>query len=169
MAIHDLRELFVHRLAQQYYVERELVETLDELARRTTNDRMSQRFAEHRDETRTQIQRLEDVFAALDRPAEARDASVLDGLEEDRRELEAEIEDDDLLNMVYLNAGMATERIEMTAYEGLVTIADQLALDPEIEALLEANYEEEQSAFRGLEALAAATELKSLWDRLTPS
>ncbi|WP_254765120.1 ferritin-like domain-containing protein [Natrinema marinum] len=167
--MHDLRELFVHRLAQQYYVERELVETLDELARRTTNDRMSQRFAEHRDETRTQIQRLEDIFAALDRPPEARDASVLDGLEEDRRELEAEIEDADLLNMVYLDAGMRIERIEMTAYEGLVTIADQLGLDPEIEARLEENYEEERSAFRDLETLAAASELKSLWDRLTPS
>ncbi len=68
MAMNDLHELFVHKLAQQYYVEQELVETLDEMARDTTNDRMSQGFADHRDETRTQIQRIEEVFAALDRP-----------------------------------------------------------------------------------------------------
>ncbi|WP_408960132.1 ferritin-like domain-containing protein [Natrinema sp. 74] len=167
--MNDLHELFVHKLAQQYYVEQELVETLDEMARNTTNDRMSQGFADHRDETRTQVQRLEDVFAAMDRPAEAQDAPILDGLEEDRRQLEAEIEDDELLNMVYLNAGMMTERIEMTAYEGLTTIAEQLELGNDVQTPLESNYDEEKSTFRELEALATAKDMKSLWDRLTPS
>lgn len=169
MAMNDLHELFVHKLAQQYYVEQELVETLDEMARHTTNDRMSQGFADHRDETRTQVQRLEDVFAALDRPAEARESAVLDGLEAERSELESEIEDDELLNMVYLNAGMMTERIEMTAYEGLATIAEQLELGNDVQTPLESNYDEEKSAYRELETMAAAKDLKSLWDRLTPS
>ncbi len=169
MAMNDLHELFVHKLAQQYYVEQELVETLDEMARHTTNDRMSQGFADHRDETRTQVQRLEDVFAALDRPAEARESAVLDGLEAERSELESEIEDDELLNMVYLNAGMMTERIEMTAYEGLTTIAEQLELGNDVQTPLESNYDEEKSAYRELETMAAAKDLKSLWDRLTPS
>lgn len=169
MAMNDLHELFVHKLAQQYYVEQELVETLDEMARHTTNDRMSQGFADHRDETRTQVQRLEDVFAAIDRPAEARESAVLDGLEMERSELESEIEDDELLNMVYLNAGMMTERIEMTAYEGLTTIAEQLELGNDVQTPLESNYDEEKSAYRELETMAAAKDLKSLWDRLTPS
>lgn len=165
----DLHELFIHKLAQQYYIEQELVETLDEMARNTTNDRLSQGFADHRDETRTQIQRLEDVFAALDRPAEARRSPLFEGLEEDRRELEDEIDDDELLNMVYLNAGMMTERIEMTAYEGLTTIAEQLELGNDVQTPLESNYDEEKSTFRQLETLATAKDVKSLWDRLTPS
>ncbi len=169
MAMNDLHELFVHKLAQQYYIEQELVETLDEMARNTTNDRMSQGFADHRDETRTQVQRIEDVFAALDRPAEARDCAILKGLEEDRRELESQIEDDELLNMVYLNAGMMTERVEMTAYEGLTTIAEQLEMGNDVQTPLESNYDEEKSAFRELETLATAKDMKSLWDRLTPS
>ncbi|WP_226042017.1 DUF892 family protein [Natrinema sp. DC36] len=169
MTMNDLQELFVHKLAQQYYVERELVEALDEMARHTTNDRMSQGFADHREETRTQVQRLEEVFAALDRPAEARNSSVLEGLEEDRRELESRIEDDELLNMVYLNAGMMTERVEMTAYEGLTTLGEQLELGNDVQTPLESNYEEEKSAFRELETLATAKDLKSLWEQLTPS
>ncbi len=169
MPMTDLHELFIHKLAQQYYIEQELVETLDEMARNTTNDRLSQGFADHRDETRTQVQRLEDVFAALDRPAEARDSALLDGLEEERREFESQIEDDELLNMVYLNAGMMTERLEMTAYEGLTTIAEQLELGNDVQQPLESNYDEEKSAFRELETLATAKDVKSLWDRLTPS
>ncbi len=71
--------------------------------------------------------------------------------------------------MVYLNAGMMTERVEMTAYEGLTTIAEQLELGDDVKRPLESNYDEEQSAFRELETLATAKDMKSLWDRLTPS
>ncbi|ELZ03650.1 YciE/YciF ferroxidase family protein [Natrialba aegyptia] len=169
MEFTDFEDVFVHKLAQQYYIEQELVGTLDEMAINATNDRLSDGFADHRDETRTQVGRIEDVFAALDRPAEARDAPVLDALEEERTELEQAITDDDLLNMVYLNAGMMTERIEMTAYEGLSMMADRLEYDRAVTAPIESNYDEEKSAYRELETMATASELKSLWDRLTPS
>ncbi|MXV61117.1 DUF892 family protein [Natronorubrum sp. JWXQ-INN-674] len=167
--IDGLEELFHHKLAQLYYTEHELVEALDEMAINTTNDRMAEGFADHRDETRTQVQRLEDVFAALDRPAERREDPVLDALEAERATLEDAIEDDDVLDMAYLNAGMMTERIEMTAYEGLTTMANHLEYTDEIRKPLESNYEEEQSAYRELSAMETAADMKSLWDRLTPS
>lgn len=169
MSIDTLHELFVHKLRQQYYIEQELVETLDEMAIDATNDRMSQGFADHRDETRTQVQRLEEVFDALGERPETQEVPVLDALEEERQTYERQIEDDDLLDMVYLNAGMMTERIEMTAYEGLSMMATELELDDEIHKPLESNYDEEKSAYRELDTLAAASEMKSLWDRLTPS
>ncbi|MDQ2051892.1 DUF892 family protein [Natronolimnohabitans sp. A-GB9] len=150
-------------------MEQELVETLDEMAINATNDRMSEGFADHRDETRTQVQRLEDVFAALDRPAERREAPILDALEAERSTLESVIEDDDLLDMAYMNAGMMTERIEMTAYEGLTSMAGQLDYDDEVRKPLESNYDEEQSAYRELSAMETASDMKSLWDRLTLS
>ncbi|ELY49819.1 YciE/YciF ferroxidase family protein [Natronorubrum bangense] len=167
--IDDLEELFHHKLAQQYYIEEELVGTLDEMAINATNDRLSDGFADHRDETRTQVRRLEDVFAALDRPAERRDAPILDALEEERPMLENAIEDDDLRNMVYLNAGMMTERIEMTAYEGLTSIAGQIGYDDEIRKPLASNHDEEKAAYRELSAMETAADMKPLWDRLTPS
>lgn len=105
----------------------------------------------------------------MDLPAEARDDPLLDGLENNRREFEAQIEDDELLNMVYLNAGMMTERMEITAYEGLTTIAEKLDLGVDVQHPLDSNYNEEKSAFRDLERLATTKDLKSLWDRLTPS
>ncbi|RQG98685.1 DUF892 family protein [Natrarchaeobius oligotrophus] len=164
----SLEELFVHRLAQQYYVEQELVDALDEMAIDATNERLSRGFTDHRDETRTQVERIEDVFAALDRPAEARDSPVLDALEEERRDLEREITDDDLRNMVYLNAGMTTERFEMTAYERLSTMAGELGYGDAVRKPLESNYDEEKAAYRELSAMETASELKSLWERLTP-
>ena len=167
--ISGLEELFHHKLAQQYTIEQELVGILNEMATNATNDRLSKALADHRDETRTQVSRLEDVFAALDRPAEQREAPLLDGLEQDRRVLEDAIEDEDLRNTVYLNAAMMTERIEMSAYEGLSTMATQIGYDDEIRKPLESNYDEEQSAYRELSAMESTAEMKSMWDRLTPS
>ncbi|WP_339103501.1 DUF892 family protein [Haloterrigena salinisoli] len=166
--IDDFEELFHHKLAQMYYTEQELVETLDEMAINATNDKMSEGFADHRDETRTHVQRLEEVFAALDRPAERREDPVLDALEQERQTLEDAIEDD-MLNMAYLNAAMMTERIEMTAYEGLSTMAKQIGYDEEIREPLESNHDEEESTYRELSAMQTASDMKSLWDRLTPS
>ncbi|OIB56658.1 ferritin-like domain-containing protein [Natrialba sp. SSL1] len=167
--ITDLETLFIHKLAQQYYVEQELVGTLDEMAINATNDRLSDSFATHRNETRTQVERIEDVFAGLDRPAEPADDPVLDALEQERHSLEDRIEDDDLLNMVYLNAGLMTERIEMTAYEGLSTMGERLEYPDDVIAPLESNYDEEKSAYRELNTMQSASELKALWDRLSPS
>ncbi|GAB3674765.1 YciE/YciF ferroxidase family protein [Halopiger thermotolerans] len=167
--ITDLEELFHHKLAQQYHIEQELVETLDEMAINATNDRLSEGLADHRDETRQHVQRLEDVFAALDRPAERREAPILDALETERTTMEDAIEDDDLRNMMYINAGMMTERIEMTAYEGLTTMANKLDYGDDITDPLESNHDEEKSAYRELSAMESASEMKSLWDRLTPS
>ncbi len=169
MAIDTVHQLFVHKLGQQYYVERELIDTLDEMALNASNDRMSRGFADHRDETRTQVERIEDAFDALGERPEAREDPVLDALETERRTLEDQITDDDLLDMVYLNAGMMTERVEMTAYEGLSMLATELELGNDVQTPLEANYDEEKSAYRELDTLSTASEMKSLWDRLTPS
>jgi ferritin-like metal-binding protein YciE len=169
MSVDTLHDLFVYKLRQQYYVEQQLVETLDEMAKNTSNGRMSQTFADHRDETRTQVQRLEDVFDVVDVRPEAADDPVLDALEEERRIFERQIDDGDLLDTIYLNAAMMTERVEMTTYEGLSMLATELELSEEAQRPLESNYDEEKSAYRELDTLAAASEMKSLWERLTPS
>lgn len=169
MAIDTLHDLFVYKLRQQYHVEQTLVETLDHLAITATNDRMSQAFADHRDETMTQVERLEDIFEALDERAEPAEDPLLEAFESERKSLENEVTDDDLLNMVYLTAGMLTERMEMTAYQGLSLLATELDLSDDLQALLESNYDEENAAYRELDAMSTASEMKTLWDRLTPS
>ncbi|WP_254768663.1 ferritin-like domain-containing protein [Salinilacihabitans rarus] len=169
MPINDLHELFVHKLRQVYYVETQLVETLDEMAINATNDRISRGFADHREETREQVRRLEQVFDAVDVTPAPTEKPIFDALETERQRMEGEITDDDLLNSSYLVAGMTTERIEMTAYEGLLMLARKLDYGGDVTDPLQQNLDEEQSAYRELDAMATASDLKSLWDRITPS
>lgn len=167
MTIDTLDELFVHKLCQQYYAERKLVDALDEMAINATNDRISEGFADHRDETRRHVDRLETVFDEIGRRPEERTNELIDALEAERTEIERQVGNDDLLNTYYLGAGMMTERMEMTAYESLETMATQLEMGSEITDPLEANHDEEKSAYRELDAMSTASDLKSLWNRLT--
>ncbi|MFC6718088.1 ferritin-like domain-containing protein [Natrialbaceae archaeon GCM10025810] len=169
MTFDSLDELFVHKLRQQYYVETQLVETLDEMAINASNDRVSEGFADHRDETREQVTRLEECFDAIDVPPAPTEDAVFDGLEAERQKMEEELTDDEMLNMSYVTAGMMTERVEMTAYEGLLLIAKKLDYDDPVTNSLQANHDEEQSAYRELDAMTTDSEMKTLWDRITPS
>lgn len=169
MTIDTMDELFVHKLQQMYYVENELVDALDEMAMNASNDKISTGFADHRDETREQVDRLEDVFGALGVPPEQREHPVLEGLETQRRDLEGQLTDDEMLDLIYLGAGMMTERVEMTGYDGLLMLAKKLEYDADVTDPLDMNRDEEQTAYRELDAMATASDLKSLWDRLTPS
>ncbi|AGB16416.1 hypothetical protein Halru_1817 [Halovivax ruber XH-70] len=164
-----LEDMFEHKLRQQYYAETQLVDELDHMARMADNEQLSDGMAEHRDETRDHVSRLETVFDEIgSTPAPIEDA-VVDGLHEERIELDESIDDAGMRDMGYMTAGMMTERVEMTAYEGLELMADRIGYGSEVMDPLSANREEETSAFRELEAMSESSEMKSFWDRITPS
>ena len=169
MAIDSLDELFEHKLRQLYYVETQLVDDLDQMAMHASNDRLSEGFADHRDETREQVSRLEAVFDEIGVTPAPTEDRVLDAIEAERESLEDEIDDEDMLDMAYITGGMMTERVEMTGYEGLLMIAKRMEFDGAVTDHLEANYDEEQAAYRELDAMTTASDMKTFWDRITPS
>ncbi len=73
-----------------------------------------------------------------------------------------------LLNLFYLGAGIKTERIEITTYDSLLTAADRLEYGSEVTDPLEANKRSEDKTLGKLQTLSKASELKSLWEKLTP-
>ena len=165
-SIRTLRDLFVDELQGAYYVEDRLVAELDHMAAEASNEKIRQGFADHRDETRTQTERLESAFEALDEPPEERQVRLLDALVEERQRYEGMIDDDDLLDVVYLGAGLKTERIEMTMYEGLLMNARKLDLSDDVTDPLDQNHDEEERTFKELQALSGGSEMKSTLSRL---
>ncbi|WP_254863231.1 ferritin-like domain-containing protein [Halovivax gelatinilyticus] len=167
--MHSLEDMFEQKLRQQYYAETQLVEELDHMARRASNDRLSDGLAEHRDETREHVSRLESVFDEIgSTPAPTEDA-VVDGMKRERESMDDAIDDDGMRDMAYMIGGMTTERVEMTGYEGLLMMANRLEYDDAITDPLEANHDEEESAYRELEAMSTASDMKAFWERITPS
>lgn len=168
MQLDTTHDLFVHELRGAYHMERELVEALDEMAMRATNDRISTGFADHRDETREHVERVEEAFRAMGLEPEERECAVVEALDEERRTVEDAVGDRDLLNQFYLGAGMKTERVEITTYEGLLTMADRLDLDDDVTDPLQLNLDSEETTLKELRTLSTASDLKQLWEKLTP-
>lgn len=167
MEINSLNDMFVYELQGAYHMERRLVDILDEMAENATNDRISAGFADHRDETKEHAERVREVFHALDRQPEERECQLVEALDEERQNFEGMVHDD-LLNLFYIGAGIKTERIELTTYDSLLTIADRLEYGSDVTDPLKANERSEDKTLSKLQTLSTASELKSLWQKLTP-
>lgn len=166
--IDNLHDMFLHELQAAYHMETSLVEILEEMAAKATNDRISAGFADHAEETREHVQRVEKVFDTLGLDVQERNCPIVEALDQERTIMEESVSDDDLLNMFYLGAGMKTERIEITTYDSLIRLAEKLQLGDDVVDPLEANRESETEALDQLQILAGASDLKSLWERLMP-
>lgn len=167
--IRNLEDQFAYELEGVYDMEVKLVDALAEMSRMATNDTLSQGFATHRDETETHVRRVEEAFEALGREPNRRDCPITDGLLREKEEYDASVADDDLRNLHYLSAGMKTERIEITSYEGLVMTARKADLGDEVTDPLESNLAEEEKTFWKLQGLSTGSDLKTLWNKLTGS
>lgn len=166
--IDDLDDMFLHELQAAYHMETRLVEILKEMAANATNDRISAGFADHAEETKEHVERVEKVFTTLGLYVQERNCPIVEALDQERTIVEESVSDEDLLNMFYLGAGMKTERIEITTYDSLVRLAEKLQLGEGVIDPLEANRESETEILDQLQILAGASDLKSLWERLIP-
>lgn len=167
MALNSLEDLFIHQLKQVYYVENRLVDVLGELVDDASNDKLSKGFSDHRDETREHVENIERVFDALGREPEEEQSRVLDALLEEREEFVEQSDDEQLRDLYDMQAGMKTERVEITAYQGLLMLAGKLDYSDEVTDPLDDNLSDEKSALRKLEGLSKGSKFKSIVSQLT--
>lgn len=167
MDVDTTRDLFEYELRGAYYLETELVEALDQLADEAEIDALdslpekekkralSDLFADHGEESQRHVQRLEAVFRALDLEPEAREDPVTDGVIRDKELFNNVILNDELRGVYYLRTAKNAELAEISTYEGLLRLAEQLDLDGEVIEDLEANLADER---RQLDELETHTE-----------
>ena len=62
-----LDELFHDTLKDIYFAEKKILATLPKMAKAAQNEELSAAFEKHRDETEVQVERLERVFAIIDK------------------------------------------------------------------------------------------------------
>jgi len=153
MSVNDIQGLFVHELQDMYYAEQKLVEALGELARESTRQDLQQAYTSHRQETQGHIQRLEQVFQLAGTPAKAETCQGIEGLIKEKKTFTSkESPTPDILDMYNIGASQKVERYEITAYENLVMMAQQLGLSQAV-TLLQQNLQEEQAALQKLQTL----------------
>ena len=80
MAEKNLKDLLLHTLKDVYFAEHEILKALPKMAQAAQRAELKQAFETHREQTEQQVQRLKDVFALLNEPAQGEPCKAIQGI-----------------------------------------------------------------------------------------
>jgi ferritin-like metal-binding protein YciE len=123
------------------------------MADKATDKQLKQDFLFHLDETKTHVQRLEQVFQQIGSAVKAVDCPAIDGIIEEANEVTGEVTDKMVLDAALINAAQAAEHYEIVRYGSLISWARQLGRS-DVAGLLQKTLDEEKVTDRKLTTLA---------------
>src|SRR5918911_3117466 len=150
-----LEDLFLNTLKDVYYAEKQILRALPKMAKAAESEELREAFQTHRDETETQVQRLEQVFEILGKRAQGKTCEAIQGIIEEGKEIMEDFAESDALDAGLIAAGQAVEHYEISRYGTLRTWAQELGLQ-DAAGLLEETLEEEKKTDKLLSELAEA-------------
>ena len=115
--IKTMNDLFMHQLQDIYYAEKQLVKALPKMAEKATDQQLKQGFLTHLDETKTHVQRVEQVFQMLGAQAKAVDCPAIDGIIKEADETAGEIEDKAVLDAAIVANAQAGDQMMTAEHE----------------------------------------------------
>lgn len=148
-----LDTLFVDTLRDIYYAERKILKALPKMARAARSEELVAAFEKHQEETQLQVERLQQVFDILGRPARGKTCPAIDGILEEGEEIIDSFKDSDALDAGLVAAAQAVEHYEMARYGALCAWADLLGM-ADASTLLKETLAEEESTDKSLSKLA---------------
>jgi ferritin-like metal-binding protein YciE len=152
-ARNPLQELLTHELKDLYSAENQLVKALPKMAKAATSPELRRAFERHLEETRRQVQRLDQIGQELDIKLTGMKCKGMEGLIEEGKELLDEDFEDDVLDAGLIGAAQRVEHYEIAGYGTARAHADKLGLTRTAK-LLQQTLDEEAATDRKLTDLA---------------
>ena len=151
--IKTMNDLILHQLQDIYYAEQQLVKALPKMASKSSDKQLKDGFLTHLEETKTHVQRLEQVFQMLGTQIKAIDCPAIDGIIEEAEQVTGEVADKSVLDAALINAGQAAEHYEIARYGSLIAWARQLGRN-DCASILQKTLDEEKVTDKKLTSLA---------------
>jgi ferritin-like metal-binding protein YciE len=148
-----LDELFHDTLKDIYFAEKKILATLPKMAEAAQSEELSAAFEKHHGETEGQVERLEQVFATIDKKPQGKTCAAIVGITDEGSEIMKEYKGSPALDAGLLAAAQAVEHYEISRYGTLIAWAEQLGLDDAV-ALLQETLEEEEATDEALTEIA---------------
>ncbi len=149
----DLNELFLDTLKDIYYAEKQILKALPKMAKAAQSDKLQAAFLKHQDETEGQIERLEQIFELLGKPARGKKCDAIEGILDEGKEIMDEYKGMSALDAGLLAAAQAVEHYEMSRYGTLKAWALKLN-NPKAAKLLDQTLNEEKKTDDTLSKIA---------------
>jgi ferritin-like metal-binding protein YciE len=150
-----LHDAFLEELRDLYDAERQITKALPKMVEAATASELQEAFSGHLEETRRQINRLEEVFGCLGEKARAKHCDGIAGILDEGKAIMGEDFDEMTMDASLIAAAQRVEHYEMAAYGTLVAWARAMG-HQEAAALLQETLEEEEAADEKLSGIAEA-------------
>ena len=137
-----LEDLFFETLKDIYFAEKQILRALPKMAREASSPELKQAFETHRDQTEGHVERLNEVFEQLGKPARGKTCEAILGIIEEAKEIMDEFKGAEALDAGLASSAQAVEHYEIARYGTLKTWAKELGLRDAASLLAETLKEE---------------------------
>jgi ferritin-like metal-binding protein YciE len=148
-----LEELLVDELKDLYSAENQIVKALPKMAKAASSPELRRAFERHLEETKRQVERLNQIGQALEIKLTGKKCKGMEGLIEEGKELIAEDLDENALDAGLIGAAQKVEHYEIAAYGTARTHAEMLGFT-KAARLLQQTLDEEGATDKKLTQLA---------------
>ena len=153
MKMNGLTDLYVDQLKDLYSAEKQLVQALPKMAKAANTPELKQGFEQHLEQTRTHVNRLEQIFSRMGTSPGRKKCEAMEGLikeGEDAIELKG---DSAVRDAALIAAAQRVEHYEIAGYGTVRTFANQLNFQMDAN-LLQQTLDEEGMTDKKLTTLA---------------
>lgn len=149
-----LRDALVEELKDLYSAEQQLLQALPKMEKRVSNEDLKEAFRSHLDETKQQVDRLNQIAHALSTKLTGKVCVAMQGLiEEANQAMQQKVENEDLIDTMLVSCAQRIEHYEIAGYGTARAISDALG-EEEIADLLDRTLAEESAADEKLSAIS---------------
>ena len=156
MKLDSLKTLYTEELRDLYNAENQLLKALPKMAKKASAPELKQALEQHLEETRTQVERLDEIFERLGKKATGKTCKAMKGLVEEGSEIMSEDAPPSVRDAGIISAAQKIEHYEIAGYGTVRTFASILGED-EAEDLLQETLDEEGAADEKLTEIAEST------------
>ena len=148
-----LEELLIDELKDLYNAENQLVKALPKMAKAASAPELKRAFERHLEETRRQVERLDQIGQALDIRLTGKKCKGMEGLIEEGKEVMEEDFDENAMDAGLIGAAQKVEHYEIAGYGTARTHAELLGYTKAAK-LLQQTLDEEANTDKKLTQLA---------------
>jgi len=161
MSLASLEDLFLQELKDIYDAEKQILKALPKMAKGVESEELRSAIEEHHAVTEKQVERLEEVFQMLDKPARGKKCVAMEGLLKEGSQLLKEDAEPEVLDAAIIAAAQKVEHYEIAAYGTLATYAEILGYE-DAKELLGETLEEEKETDEALTEIASTINYEAL-------
>jgi len=151
-----LRDLFEDELKDIFWAEKALTKAIPKMIKNATSQELIDALENHLEVTKRQVERCEQVFEILGKPARAKKCEAMEGLTKEAEEIMSSTAEGVVRDAGIISAAQKVEHYEIASYGTLCAFAKTLG-ENEVADLLEQTLNEEKEADNTLTTVAESS------------